>query len=292
MRPISRFILTIPLAFGAFVYAQDNAQNTHSLTSPAPALCDPDTFVPGPALEVLSDTASVDLRQYLRDVARSIRINWRTAIPADAQPPSNKAGCATIEFAIEKDGKLTGMKLVQSSGDATLERAAWAGITASSPFRPLPEQFTGESLGLRFHFLYNPGQRGYLVPIRPGSGEWQSASAGENAGSGSATFEPQTYNGEPVYRVGNGVTAPKGTYMPNPSYTDRARKKKLRGTVILAIIVTPEGNVGDAKVVRGFDPEMDQNALNTVRTWKFEPPTKDGKPVAVAINVEASFNLY
>jgi len=37
---------------------------------------------------------------------------------------------------------------------------------------------------------------------------------------------------------------------------------------------------------------MDQNALNTVRTWKFEPPTKDGKPVAVAINVEASFNLY
>ena len=79
---------------------------------------------------------------------------------------------------------------------------------------------------------------------------------------------------------------------PTRRIPDRARKKKLRGTVILAIIVTPEGNVGDVKVVRGFDPEMDQNALNTVRTWKFEPTTKDGKPVAVAINVEASFKLY
>jgi len=290
MRRIRRLILTIPLACGAFLYAQNGAQGTDPQMSPSPALCDPGTFVPGPALEVLSDTSGMDLRQYLRDVARSIRINWHAAIPADAQPPSNKAGCATIEFAIEKDGKLTGMKLVQSSGDATLERAAWAGVTDSAPFHPLLEQFTGESLGLRFHFRYNPGQRGQLMPVGPGSGEWKSASVGDNGSGG--TLEPQTYQGEPVYRVGSGVTAPKGTYMPNPSYTDRARKKKLRGTVVLAIIVTPEGNVGDARVVRGFDSEMDQNALDTVRTWKFEPPTKDGKPVAVAINVEASFNLY
>jgi TonB family protein len=279
MRLTSRFILTALLAFGASLQAQDAG----SQASPPPALCDPDTFQPGTPLEVLSDISGVDLHEYLWDVVRSVRRNWRTVIPADARPPLNKKGCATIEFAIEKDGRLTGMKLVQSSGDATLERAASAGITASSPFRPLPEQFTGQSLALRFHFHYNPAQRGHFTLVGPGSSESQPASG---------TLEPQTYNGEPVYRVGNGIKAPKGTYMPNPEYTDRARKKKLRGTVVLAIIVTPEGNVGDAKVVSGFDPEMDQNALNTVRTWKFEPTTKDGKPVAVAINVEASFNLF
>ena len=281
MRLISRFMLTALLAFGASLQAQDSG----SQASPPPALCDPDTFAPGTPLEVLSDISGVDFRGYLWDVVRSIRRNWHAVIPADARPPLNKKGCATIEFAIEKDGRLTGMKLVQSSGDATLERAAWAGITASSPFRSLPEPFTGQSLALRFHFHYNPAQRGHFTLVGP-------ASASGNAESGGAPLEPQTYNGEPVYRVGNGVTAPKGTYMPNPEYTERARKKKLRGTVILAIIVTPEGNVGDAKVVRGFDPEMDQNALNTVRTWKFEPTTKDGKPVAVAINVEATFNLF
>jgi TonB family protein len=291
MRPRLRYILTILLAFGTLLYAQDSAQETHSQPSSAPALCDPDTFVPGPALEVLSDTSGVDLRQYLRDVARSIRINWHAAIPADAQPPLKKAGCATIEFAIEKDGKLTGMKLAQSSGDATLERAAWVGVTASSPFPPLPEQFSGESLGLRFHFHYNAAQRGHLMPVGPGSGRWQSASAGDNSGSG-GTPEPQTYNGEPVYRVGHGVTAPRGTYMPQPGYTEKARKKKLSGTVVLAMIVTTQGDADDVKVVRGFDPDLDQHAVDTVRQWKFEPGTKDGKPVPVALSVEVSFRLY
>jgi TonB family protein len=279
MRLISRFILAALLAFGAVLQAQDAGAQA----STPPALCDPDTFEPGTPLEVLSDTSGVDFRGYLWDVVRSIRRNWHAVIPADARPPLSKKGCAAIEFAIEKDGKLTGMKLVQSSGDATLERAAWAGITASSPFRPLPEQFTGQSLALRFHFHYNPAQRGHFTLVGPGSSESQPASG---------TPEPQTYNGEPVYRVGNGVTAPKGIYMPNPEYTDRARKKKLRGTVILAIIVTPDGNVGDVKLVRGFDPGLDQHAVDTVRTWKFEPPTKDGKPVAVALNVEVSFNLF
>jgi TonB family protein len=279
MKLLSRFILTALLAFGASLHAQD----PDSQASPPPALCDPGNFEPGKPLEVLSDISGVDFQEYLKTVVRTVRRNWYAVIPADARPPLSKKGCAAIEFAIEKDGRLTGMKLVQSSGDATLERAAWAGITASSPFRPLPEQFTGQSLALRFHFHYNPAQLGHLTPIGPGSRESQTASA---------TPEPQTYNGEPVYRVGDGVTAPKGTYMPNPSYTDRARKKKLRGTVILAIIVTSEGNVGDARLVRGFDSELDQNALDTVRTWKFEPTTKDGKPVAVAIDVEASFNLY
>ena len=279
MKLISRFFLTALVAFGASLQAQDAG----SQASTPPALCDPDTFQPGTPLEVLSDISGVDFQEYLRTVVRTVRRNWYAVIPADARPPLSKKGCATIEFAIEKDGRLTGMKLVQSSGDATLERAAWAGITASSPFRPLPEQFTGQSLGLRFHFHYNPAQRGHFTLVGPGSSESQPASG---------TPEPQTFNGEPVYRVGNGVSAPKGIYMPNPEYTDRARKKKLRGTVILAIIVTPDGNVGDVKLVRGFDPGLDQHAVDTVRTWKFEPPTKDGKPVAVALDVEVTFNLF
>jgi TonB family protein len=290
MRSLSRFILTALLAFGTFLYAQDPEQNPGSPSSPPPALCDPDTFEPGTPLEVLSDISGVDIRQYLRDVTRSIRMNWHAVIPADARPPQNKKGCATIEFAIEKNGKLMGMKLVQSSGDATLERAAWAGITASSPFRPLPEQFTGESLALRFHFHYNPGQRGHLTPVGPQGREWQSASVGDNAGSGGAL--EQTYRGEPIYRVGGGVSAPKGTYMPNPEYTDRARKKKIRGNVSLSLIITVEGNVDDVKVVRGFDPDLDQQAVDAVKKWKFEPATKDGNPVAVQLNVEVTFSLH
>ena len=39
----------------------------------------------------------------------------------------------------------------------------------------------------------------------------------------------------------NGVSNPKVISSPNPEYTDRARRKKIRGIVLLSIVVTPEG---------------------------------------------------
>jgi hypothetical protein len=42
------------------------------------------------------------------------------------------------------------------SGDTALDRAAWGGITASNPFPPLPTDFGGQYLALRFRFYYNP----------------------------------------------------------------------------------------------------------------------------------------
>ena len=67
-----------------------------------------------------------------------------------------KKGKLAIEFAITKDGKVADLKLIAGSGDTALDRAAWGGITASNPFPPLPNDFTGPYLALRFRFYYNP----------------------------------------------------------------------------------------------------------------------------------------
>jgi len=67
-----------------------------------------------------------------------------------------KKGKLTIEFAIRKDGTITGMTLAATSGDVALDRGAWGGITLSAPFPPLPTDFHGQYLALRFNFYYNP----------------------------------------------------------------------------------------------------------------------------------------
>ena len=67
-----------------------------------------------------------------------------------------KKGKVGIEFAILKDGRVAGMKYVFMSGDVALDRAAYGGITASDPFPPLPKEFAGQYLALRFGFYYNP----------------------------------------------------------------------------------------------------------------------------------------
>lgn len=104
-------------------------------------------------LEVLSDTMGVDFGPYLQRVIHDVKQNWYNAIPQSAEM---KHGNLIIEFAITKDGKVAGMKLVDSSGDVPLDRAAWAGITGSDPFPALPNEFGGQYLALRFRFYYNP----------------------------------------------------------------------------------------------------------------------------------------
>ncbi len=107
-------------------------------------------------LEVLSDTMGVDFGPYLARVLHDVKVNWYNLIPESARAPIMKKGNVGIEFAILKDGSVAGMKLVYSSGDVALDRGAWGGITASNPFPPLPTEFGGQYLALRFKFLYNP----------------------------------------------------------------------------------------------------------------------------------------
>jgi len=113
------------------------------------------TAAMGP-LDILSDTMGVDFGPYLERVLHDVRLNWYNLIPESARAPLMKKGKVSIEFAIMKDGKVAGMRLISSSGDTALDRGAWGGITASNPFPPLPNEFGGQYLALRFHFFYNP----------------------------------------------------------------------------------------------------------------------------------------
>src|SRR6476660_1085139 len=107
-------------------------------------------------LDVLSDTMGVDFGPYLARVLHDVRENWYRIIPESARAPLMKKGKVSIEFAILKDGQVAGLQIVGSSGDVALDRAAYGGITASKPFPPLPAEFGGQYLALRFHFYYNP----------------------------------------------------------------------------------------------------------------------------------------
>src|SRR6266851_5433797 len=95
-----------------------------------------------------------------------------------------------------------------------------------------------------------------------------------------------------VFRVGGGVSAPKAIYAPDPEYSEEARKAKYQGVCVLSLIVGPDGKPREIKLSRSLGLGLDEKAMEAVNKWKFEPALKDGKPVAVAINVEVQFRLY
>jgi protein TonB len=114
-----------------------------------------------------------------------------------------------------------------------------------------------------------------------GSGEGPGFGPGHGGGTGGGAF-----------RVGGGVSAPKIIYQPDPEYSEEARKAKYQGTCVLWLVVGPDGKPRDIRVQRTLGLGLDEKAIEAVRTWRFEPALKDGKPVAVQINVEVSFRLY
>jgi TonB family protein len=114
-------------------------------------------------VEILSDTMGVDFCPYLQDVLKTVKQNRHRLIPESERPPLMKEGKVSINFTVLKDGRVTGMQYVSSSGDVTLDQAAYAAITASNPFSPLPAAFDGQSVALRFHFRYKPS-----ISISPG----------------------------------------------------------------------------------------------------------------------------
>jgi TonB family protein len=113
--------------------------------------------------EILTDTLGVDFGPYLTRIVQVVKANWYNLMPPSVYPPILKQGKLAIEFVIQKDGKVSGMALRTSSGDVPLDRAAWASITASNPFPPLPREFVAQcggredrcNLGLRFFYFYN-----------------------------------------------------------------------------------------------------------------------------------------
>lgn len=104
-------------------------------------------------LEILSDTQGVDFGPYLQRILQDVKANWYHLIPESAEM---KKGKLAIDFAIMKDGRVQGLVVRASSGDPALDRPAYGSITASDPFPPLPSEFAGPYLQLRFRFYYNP----------------------------------------------------------------------------------------------------------------------------------------
>jgi TonB family protein len=109
-------------------------------------------------VEILSDTRGLDFGPYLRRVVKSVRDNWYSLIPPSAYPPTKKHGRVAIEFAIQSDGTIKSEKVEVSSGDVTLDQAAFAGIRPLR-FDLLPKDYSGQQLNLRFSFLlqFGPG---------------------------------------------------------------------------------------------------------------------------------------
>jgi TonB family protein len=63
----------------------------------------------------------------------------------------------------------------------------------------------------------------------------------------------------------------------------------VEGEVILYGVIRHDGSVDSIQLVRGFDKQLDANAIEAFAQWKFQPATKEGQPVDLEAIVHIPF---
>ena len=130
---------------------------------------------------------------------------------------------------------------------------------------------------------HGPGDNGGVgTGAGTGQGEGQGSGIGEGQGGGT---------GGGPYRPGSGIAPPALLHEVKPDYTEEARRRGVRGDVVMEIVVRRDGSVGEVKVLQGLGYGLDERAVTAVKQWKFTPGSLKGTPVDVMVEVSMEFRL-
>ena len=117
-----------------------------------------------------------------------------------------------------------------------------------------------------------------------GTGNGQGIGSGIGDGSGGGT-------GGGPYRPGSGIEPPRLLREVKAEYTEEARRRSIRGEVVLEIVVRSDGNVGAVRVLQGLGGGLEARAITAVKQWKFSPAMRRGQAVDVLVEVAVEFTL-
>lgn len=107
-----------------------------------------------------------------------------------------------------------------------------------------------------------------------------------------ATFTP-SQDAQPVHlriNISAGVAAGMIDHKTAPVYPPEAQAAGISGTVALQALIGKDGHVIDLRVISG-PPELQQSALDAVRTWVYRPYFLNGTPVEVNTSINVVFAL-
>lgn len=121
---------------------------------------------------------------------------------------------------------------------------------------------------------------------------FSSISLGEQKIGLEVSDAEKSRSGETTYKGSEVDTKIKLKSRPPPDYTEEAKKKQIRGTVVLKCVFSRDGTVTNFEVIAGLPYGLTDKAIEAAKKIKFIPATKDGHNVSMWMLLEYNFNLY
>jgi TonB family protein len=79
-------------------------------------------------------------------------------------------------------------------------------------------------------------------------------------------------------------------FSPRPPVTDRSLLPSTEKKIVVDVNLDASGDVVSESLVKGIGNQLDQIVLDIVKTWRFQPATINGKPVATQAELIFPFN--
>jgi TonB family protein len=76
----------------------------------------------------------------------------------------------------------------------------------------------------------------------------------------------------------------------DPKYPPELKAEKVEGEVVLYAVIRKDGSVDSIQLVQGLDPQLDENAMEALGRWKFQPAARHGEPVELVAIVHIPFH--
>ncbi|HYC61085.1 MAG TPA: energy transducer TonB [Thermoanaerobaculia bacterium] len=99
------------------------------------------------------ETSWYDWGPYAQSMVSRIRVNWYANMPQLIR--TGIGGVVTIRFTIQRDGRITEVMIMKTSGHPPYDFAARKAIELSSPLQPLPADFPNANERVTAVFYYN-----------------------------------------------------------------------------------------------------------------------------------------
>ena len=192
-------------------------------------------------------------------------LNHNIQYPKDAIDAKIE-GRVIVSFIVEKDGSISNAE-VKKGVYESLDKEALRVINAMPKWKPGMEN--GQ-----------PARARFFVPI-----SFKTQKSAEEEGK---VFEYL----DDMPEFPGGQAEMMQWLSQNIQYPKEAVDGKIEGRVMISFVIEKDGSVSNAKVIRGIDESLDNEALrvvNAMPNWK--PGMQDGQPVRARFNIPISFKL-
>jgi TonB family protein len=225
--------------------------------------------------------------------------NWIIPKPAEL----GYRGHVDFEFVVERDGGVSSIRMLSSSGTPAFDRAAKNALTRSR-FLSLPSDYGPPRVTMGVTFSYNEASPGTKPSPSPHPAEKPNEPAGEGpahsvapspheeAVEGGRVSEDTPERQAELKAMGvvfNYDHPPQPIKITRPRYPEEALAQKLSATVVLEIVIDTEGHVVKALFVHSV-PVFDAAAVECVKAWLFKPAMKGGHPVTTVARAPITFH--